>query len=419
MSILEEFDLISESKRKEDFDYNKFEKEAINKLKGGANLLGKEGILMPLVKKIVEASLEGEMDFHLKNERGIGAKNRRNGKDKKTIKTSSGSVEITTPRDRNSTFEPEIIRKRQTVLNESLDKKIIALFSSGLSYKLIKEHLLEIYGLEISASKISKITDKLLPIIEDWRNRALDSVYPIIYLDAIHYKVKEEGKVVKKAIYTILGINKKGYKEVLGIYLSETEGAKWWLQVLTDLKNRGVEDILIASIDGLKGFPEAINSIFPETEIQICIIHQIRNSLRYILSKDQKEFMKDLKLVYKANSKEQAETQLLNLEEKWGKKYSLVVKSWNNNWNELSSYFKYPNELRRLVYTTNIVEGLHRQMRRFTKTKGAFNNENSLFKVLYCACKKAEEKWNKPISNWALIASQLDIHFEGRMKIEI
>lgn len=418
MSLYDELDLIPVNKKSK-FDYDSFENEAISKIKGGADLLGRDGALMPLIKKLMEAALEGEMDAHLTEEKANGGINRRNGKDKKTVKTSSGAVEITTPRDRDGTFTPEIIQKRQTILNESVDKKVLGLFSLGMSYKAISEHLTEIYGLDVSSAKISQITDRLLPVIDEWRNRPLESVYAIIYLDAIHYKVREEGKVLEKAIYTIIGINKNGRKEVLGLYLSESEGARWWLQVLTDLKNRGVKDILIACVDGLKGFPEAIASIFPTAEIQLCIIHQIRNSLRYVVSKDQKTFMQDLKLVYQANSKEQAENGLLDLDDKWGKKYPLVIKSWNNNWNELSQYFKYPNELRRIIYTTNIVEGLHRQMRKFTKTKGAFSNQNSLFKILYCACKKSEEKWNKPIPNWALIISQLDIHFDGRLDIVI
>ena len=375
MSLLEELDLLPEETNSK-FDYNNFENEAIAKIKGGADLLGKDGALMPLIKKLMEAALEGEMDSHIIEEKSKGKSNRRNGKKSKTVKTSSGEVNIETPRDRTGTFEPQIIKKRQTILNESVDRKVLALFALGMGYKAISEHLAEIYGLEVSSAKISQITDRLLPIISEWRNRPLDSVYSVVYLDAIHYKVREEGKVVPKAIYTLLGINKEGRKEVLGLYLSETEGAKWWLHVLTDLKNRGIEDILIACIDGLKGFPEAINTIFPNTEIQLCVIHQIRNSLRYVVSKDQKAFMKDLKLVYQANSKDQAEDALLDLDDKWGEKYGLVIKSWNNNWTELSQYFKYPPELRKIIYTTNIVEGLHRQMRKFTKTKGAFANEN-------------------------------------------
>ena len=414
MSKLDKTDLLNIG-LEEDFDYNDFEQEAISKIKRGDDLLGREGVLMPLIKKMIEAALEGEMDNHLCEEKAKGSSNRRNGRKSKTISSSGGSISIDSPRDRSSTFEPEIVRKRQTVLNESIDRKVLALFGLGLSYKGISEHLSDIYGLEVSSGKISQITDRLLPVIQEWRNRPLDSVYAVVYLDAIHYKVRIDGKVIPQAIYTILGVKKDGKKEVLGLYLAETEGAKMWLQILTDLRNRGVEDILIACVDGLKGFPEAISSIFPKAEVQLCIIHQIRNSLKYIVSKDQKIFMKDLKLVYQANSKEEAESNLLYLEERWGKKYSLVLKSWNNNWEELSQYFKYPAELRKIIYTTNIVEGLHRQMRKFTKTKGSFTNENSLFKLLYCACMKAEKKWTQPIANWALIASQLDIHFDGRL----
>jgi transposase-like protein len=365
----------------------------------------------------VEASLEGELDAHLNECREQGVSNRRNGKLKKIVKSGAGPFELETSRDREGSFEPQLIKKRQTVLNESLDNKILALFGIGMSYSAIAEHLADMYGLEVSSAKISQITDKLLPIIEEWRSRPLETVYPVVYLDAIHYKVREDGRVVSKAIYTVLGINKNGLKEVLGIYLSEAEGARFWLQVLNDLKNRGIEDILIICIDGLKGFPEAIAQIYPSTEIQLCVIHQIRNSLRYVVSKDQKEFMQDLKQVYKSNSKTQAEIALDSVEEKWGKKYAPVFKSWRSNWEALSQFFKYPFELRRIIYTTNIIEGLHRQMRRFTKSKGSFTSENALLKLIYCACQKAAEKWDQPLHNWALIISQLEVYFEGRLDL--
>lgn len=399
------------------FDFSQFQKEAIDKLKSGQSLTGKDGVLTPLIKEILEAALEGEMDSHLSECKEEGQPNRRNGKLKKTMKTGTGSFELETPRDREGSFEPELVKKRQTVLNESLDNKVLSLYAAGMSYGAITEHLADMYGLEISSAKISLITDKLMPVITEWRNRPLEAVYPIVFLDAIHFKVREEGKVTSKAFYSILGVNKEGRKDILGMYFSENEGSHFWLSVMNDLRARGIEDILIASIDGLKGFPEAIAQVFPKTEIQLCVVHQIRNSLKYVISKDQKAFMLDLKLVYKASSKDLAEHHLLELGEKWGKKYPAVIKSWQANWDSLSQYFKYPEELRRIIYTTNIVEGFHRQVRKFTKNKGAFTSENALVKLIYCACQKILEKWYQPMHNWALIISQLQIYFDGRLSM--
>jgi putative transposase len=400
-------------------NFDAFQQEAIKKLKSGQSLLGKEGVLTPLIKQVLEAALEGEMESHLQACEEQNQPNRRNGKLKKHLKTLSGSFELETPRDRESSFEPEIVKKRQTILNESLDSRVLALYSAGMSYQAIAEHLADMYGLDVSAAKISQVTDRLLPVITEWRNRPLEAVYPIVFLDAIHYKVREEGKVVAKAVYSILGVNQHGHKDILGIYLSESEGAHFWLSVLNDLRARGVDDILIASVDGLKGFPEAIAQVFPKTETQLCVVHQIRNSLKYVISKDQKAFMAELKRVYRASSKELAEQYLTELETAWGKKYPAVIKSWRANWELLSHYFKYPEELRRIIYTTNIIEGFHRQLRKYTKNKGAFTSENALLKLIYCACQKVIEKWNQPMHNWALIISQLDIYFAGRLNLAI
>ena len=399
------------------FNYNEFKAEAIEKIKSGQPLTGKGGILTPLLKELLESALEGELEAHLLENREAGISNRRNGKSSKQVQTNSDSFELLTPRDREGSFEPEIVKKRQTVLNESLDNKVLALYALGMSYEAISEHLAEMYGLEVSSAKISLITDKLLPLITEWRNRPLESVYPIVFLDAMHFKVRVDGKVTTKAFYSVLAVSIEGKKDILGLYLSENEGARFWLGVLNDLRARGVEDLLIASIDGLKGFPEAIADVFPKTEIQLCIVHQIRNSLKYVVSKDQKAFMADLKLVYRASSKDLAEHHLLELGEKWGKKYPAVMKSWNDNWENLSQYFKYPEELRRIIYTTNIVEGFHRQIRKYTKNKGAFTSENALLKLIYCACQKVLEKWNQPMHNWALIISQLQIYFDGRLNL--
>jgi transposase-like protein len=403
-------------------DFNSFKRDAIAKIYQGKPLTGKDGIFSDMIKDILETALGEELNQHLDLEKlnlGDDFNNRKNGYNSKTLKTKESAFVLNTPRDRNSSFEPQIVKKNQTVLTEELDNKIIALYGLGMSYRDISSHMQDIYGIEISKSSITTITDKILPKIKSWQNRPLEEIYPIIFLDAMHFKCSEGNTVISKAFYTVLGINQEGKKDVLGLYLSESEGANFWLGVLTDLQNRGIKDILIACIDGLKGFPEAINSIFPRTEIQLCIIHQIRNSLKYIASKNQKEFMVDLKEVYQANSKDLAESKLLELEEKWGKKYPLVLKSWNNNWHNLSGYFKYPAEIRKMIYTTNAVEGLHRQIRKVTKTKGSFTSQTALEKLIFLTIKNIAKKWVMPIPNWSLIIGQLDIFFTGRLNLSL
>ena len=276
-------------------------------------------------------------------------------------------------------------------------------------------HVSEMYDLDVSHATISAVTDKLIPELKEWQQRPLESHYPFVWLDAIHYKVKDNGRYVSKAVYTILGLNIEGKKELLGLYLSESEGANYWLSVLTDLQNRGVKDILIACVDGLTGFHEAIKTIYPETEVQLCVIHQLRNSMKYVASKNQKAFMADLKPVYRAATKEAAEMALEELEAKWGKQYPLVLQSWQRKWDNLAVYFKYPDHVRKAIYTTNAIEAVHRQFRKLTKTKGAFPNENSLMKLLYAGILNASKKWTMPIQNWNLTLSQLAIHFEGRL----
>jgi transposase-like protein len=273
------------------------------------------------------------------------------------------------------------------------------------------------YDVDISCAVISSVTDKLLAVITQWRSRPLESIYPIIFLDAMWFKAREEGKVVQRVIYNILGINQQGQKDILGFYSAESEGANFWLSVLNDLRNRGVEDIFIACVDGLTGFPDAIQAAFPKTEVQLCVVHQIRQSLRYVASKDQKAFMKDLKTVYTADTKDLAEQNLLSLDEKWGHQYPMVIKSWQTKWDHLSTYFKYTKPVRRLIYTTNPIEGFHRQVRKYTKSKGAFTSENALFKALYCAIKQIKKKWNMPVRDWSLTISQLDIFFKDRLNV--
>ncbi|WP_292656068.1 IS256 family transposase [Nitratifractor sp.] len=389
------------------FDLN----EALEQIKAGAKIDGKDGVLAPLIKQLTEAALEAELESHLSQE----IRNRKNGKSSKRMKSSVGEFELEVPRDRNGTFEPQIVKKHQRSMSDQIEEKILSLYALGNSYTQIRGHLEEIYGVSFSTAAISAVTDKIIPLLKAWQQRPLEAIYPFVWLDAIHYKVKEDGRYVSKAVYTILSIRLNGKKEVLGLYLSESEGANFWLQVLTDLNNRGVKDILIASVDGLSGFPEAINAIFPKTEVQLCVVHQIRNSLKYIASKNKKEFSKNLKSVYQAVSKEAAETELDRLEEKWGAKYPIVIQSWRNKWENLSNYFKYPEDIRRIVYTTNIIESIHRQFRKLTKTKGAFPNENSLLKLLYLGIQNAQKKWTMPIQNWSLTLSQLAIFFEGRL----
>ena len=372
-----------------DFDFN----EILAEFRSGKKLTGKGGLLAPLIKQLTEAALEAEVESHIANDVLGGKANRRNGFNKKTIKgTSDGTFELETPRDRNGTFEPQIVKKHQTTISDEIEEKIISMYGLGMSYRDISSHIEEIYQVSISTATISAVTDKIITKVKEWQARPLEALYPFVWLDAIHYKIKDGGKYISKAVYTILGVRLDGKKEVLGLYLSENEGANFWLSVLTDLQARGVEDILIASVDGLKGFPEAINAIFPQTEVQLCIVHQIRNSIRYIASKDQKEFAKDLKLIYQAPTKELAEEELFKLEEKWGKKYPLVINSWQNKWDNLSVFFKYPADIRKIIYTTNIIESVHRQFRKLTKTKGAFPNENSLMKLLYLGIKNASKK---------------------------
>lgn len=393
---------------REEFDFD----VALAALQEGQGLTGKDGILTPLVKQLTEAALAAELEAHLKAE---GVANRKNGTGRKTIKSTSGSFELATPRDRAGSFEPQLIKKHQTYMSDEIENKIVSMFGIGMSYLDIAGQISEIYGLDISNATISTVTDKLIPEIKLWQQRPLDSHYPFVWLDAIHYKVKQDGRYAGKAVYTVLGLNLEGKKDVLGLYMSETEGANFWLSVLTDLNNRGLKDILIACVDGLTGFPEAINAIFPQTEVQLCVIHQIRNSLKYVASKNQKEFMADLKPVYKAETVEAAEIALDALEEKWGEKYPIVIKSWRKKWPNLSVYFKYPVDIRRVIYTTNAIEAVHRQFRKLTKTKGAFPNENSLLKLLYMGIQNASKKWTMPLQNWNLTLSQLSIYFEGRL----
>lgn len=404
--------------KEKDEEYEALKKKALEQFKRGEPLLGKNGAFAPLLKEFLESALDAEVEEHLdEGERNRG--NRRNGKSKKIVKSSDGSFELETPRDREGTFEPEIVKKRETILADNLESKIIGLYGLGMSLRDISNHIKEMYDTEISATTLSAITDRIIPQIKEWQSRPLDETYCIVWLDAMHYKVKEEGRVTSRAVYNILGISTEGKKELLGMYISESEGANFWLSVLTDLQNRGIKDVLIACIDNLKGFAEAIVSIFPQTEVQSCIVHQIRNSLKYVASKNQKEFMADLKLVYQADTKEYAEEKLDALDDKWGKKYPVVIASWKNNWHKLSTYFKYAKPIRKLIYTTNTIEGFHRQVRKVTKNKTAFPSDMSLLKLIYLAHRNISKKWTQPLQNWGITISQLSIIFGQRLKLKI
>ena len=385
---------------------------ALQALREGKDLTGKDGILTPLIKQLTEAAMQAELDEHLVHD---SEPNRKNGSTRKTMKSAVGSFDLNTPRDRAGSFEPQVVKKHQTQLTDELERKVLALYALGNSYQDIRTHIADLYGMSLSNGTLNAVTDKLLPELQAWRERDLEAIYPIVWLDAIHYKIKENGRYISKAIYTILGLTIEGKKELLGLYLSDNEGAHHWLSVLTDLYNRGVKDIVIACVDGLKGFPEAIESIYPDTEVQHCIVHQIRNSMKYVASKNQKAFMVDLKCVYKAATLNAAESALDELEAKWGEKYPMVIKSWRSKWPTLSAYFKYPDYVRKAIYTTNAVEAVHRQFRKLTKTKGGFANENSLLKLLYAGILKASERWTHPVHNWNLTLSQLAIHFPGRL----
>ena len=371
-------------------------------------------LLGETIQTMLEGEIEEELGYSKYNYDEKNTQNSRNGYSPKKVRSEYGEVELNIPRDRNNEFKPQIIPKYQREIT-GIEGQIIALYAKGMSNRDIEDYLKNIYGIEVSATMISKITDKILPEIKEWQTRQLEEVYPIVFMDAIHYSVRQDGVVIKKAVYILIGINLKGEKEVLGFWIGENESSKFWLNILNEVGNRGVEDILIISVDNLKGFSEAIKGKYPNSEIQKCIVHQIRNSIKYVASKDMKEFTKDLKTIYKAITLEQAADNLLHLEEKWGKKYRAAIKSWQDNWEELTTYFKYPEEIRRLIYTTNSIENFNRQLRKYTKTKSSYPTDDSLSKSIYLSIKEITKKWTGKVQNWGQIVSQLSIYFEGRM----
>lgn len=403
------------------FDYN----EEVKKCKTIDDVIGKDGLVQRLIKDVLENILEVEMGEHLGRDKydrqtdiDQDDRNYRNGYSKKTLRSSFGDVDLDVPRDRKAEFEPQIIKKYETVCNE-LDKKIISLYAKGMSTRDIQAEVEDLYGITLSPSMISKITDKVIATATEWQNRMLDEIYPIVYLDAMYFKVRSNGKIVNKAVYICLGYTLEGYKDILGIWVDEAEGAKFWLSICNDLKNRGVKKILIACMDGLKGLPQAIKTVFPTVDIQTCIVHQIRNSIKYIASKDKKAFMKDLKEVYKAPTEELALAQLDNLKEKWGSNYGMVIDSWYNNWNNLDTFFKFSPQIRKLIYTTNVLEGFNRQVRKFTKVRTIFPTDESLNKCVYLATMEIMEKWTQPIHNWGTTLVELSLYFEEQLKDEL
>ena len=400
------------------WDYEALKKKTLEQFRSGKDLFSKGGAFAPLLKDFLEAALQAELDEHLEQE-DEDQNNRKNGYNTKLLKTGAGTIELDTPRDRNSDFSPEIVKKRETILANSLESKIIGMYGLGMSFRDISAHIKDMYDTDISAATLSTITDKVIPLVKEWQVRPLEDTYCIVWLDGMHYKVKQDGRVQSRCVYNILGITTEGRKEILGMYVSESEGANFWLSVLTDLQTRGVKDILIACIDNLKGFAEAISTVFVQTEVQSCIVHQIRNSLKYVASKDQKIFMADLKPVYQAVNKSEAEEKLEALSEKWNKKYPVVIDSWKRNWEKLTTYFKYPPAIRKLVYTTNTIEGYHRQIRKVTKTKGSFTSDIALLKLMYLATKNIEKKWTMPLANWSITVSQLSIIFGDRLKLNL
>ena len=372
-----------------------------------------------MYQDVVQVMLENEMSNHLGFDKNSKApketNNRRNGYSDKKVRSTFGELLLSIPRDREDEFEPVVVEKHSRELSSDIENRIISMYAKGMSTRDISDHIKEIYGFDLSAESVSKITETIKEQAKEWQARPLDSVYPFLFLDAVHYSVRTNGKVVKRAAYVILGINLEGKKDVIGIYIGENETSKFWLQVLTDMKSRGVKDVLISSIDGLPGFSDAIKTVFPKAEVQRCIVHQIRNTLGNVPWKDRKSLAQDLKAIYNAPTEEQGFIELERIEEKWGSKYIYALKSWRNNWSELSTFFKYTPEIRKMMYTTNAVESLHMQLRKVSKTKTVFPTDDSLVKILYLATIGVTKKWTVPVRDWVLILGQLQIHFEDRL----
>jgi putative transposase len=404
---------------------NKLSNELIGKLledyKSPEDLIGEDGLLKQLTKRLLERAMAAELTEHVGYEKhdpaGNNSGNSRNGTSAKTMKSSFGRLPLDVPRDRNGTFEPQIIEKHQTRFT-GFDENIISLYARGLSTREIQQHLEEIYHVEVSATLISTVTDAVIEDVKAWQSRPLDAVYPILYLDAIQFKVRDSGHVRNKAVYLAIGINVAGMKEVLGLWIAQSEGAKFWLQVVTDLKSRGVQDIFIACVDGLKGFPEAIESVFPQTDVQLCIVHLVRHSLNYVGWKERKTVAADLKLIYGAATETEAEQQLEEFARKWDAKFPTIAKSWRSNWARVIPFFAHPPEIRRVIYTTNAVESLNMSLRKVTKTRSSFPNDEAVLKLLYLALRNIAKKWTMPLVGWKAALNRFAIIYEGRLPVE-
>lgn len=389
-------------------------------LKKGTELFGANGLVKQLTKRLVERALEAEMEEHLgypRGERGEEPKaNVRNGTTAKRVKTEDGEIAIAVPRDRNGSFTPQLVKKRQTRL-DGFDEKVLSLYARGMSTREIQGHLHELYGTDVSPELVSRVTDAVLEDVQEWRRRPLAPVWPVIYLDALFIRVREGGTVRRKAVYLALGLGLDGRKEVLGIWLEETEGAKFWLKVVTELKNRGVEDIFIACVDGLKGFPQALESVFPNTTVQTCIVHMIRNSTHYVSWKDRKSVAIDLKPIYTAVDREAAESALSDFDKKWGQQYPMVTQAWRSSWERVVPFLDFPPELRRILYTTNAIESFNARVRKLVNGKGHFPNDDAAYKLIYLAVVAAEKRWTRPPKGWSQALNQFAIKFEGRLPI--
>lgn len=395
-------------------------KELLKEYKGPESFWGETGIFAQLKKKLIECTLDAEMDNHLgytkHDPKGHNSGNSRNGKGKKTVVIDSEQVELEPPRDRNGSFEPQLIPKRQKYF-EGFDDKILAMYARGMSVRDIQSCLLDMYKVDVSEGLISQATEGIMEEVKAWQNRPLDNIYPIIFLDCIVVKSREEGKVSNRSVYLALGVTMEGRKELLGMWIAQSEGAKFWLSVITELKNRGIKDIFIACVDGLKGFPEAIESVFPNTQIQLCIVHLIRNSVKYVNWKDRKVICKDLKTIYASATEQQAECALDAFGKKWDSKYPTISQMWRKNWERVIPFFDYPSDIRKVIYTTNAIESLNRSLRKVIKTKGAFPNDASILKIFYLALANIAKKWTLPIRDWSAALSQFAIKFAGRFEL--
>jgi putative transposase len=394
--------------------------ELLKDYKSPEDMLGENGILKQLTKELVEAALGSELSGHLGYEQNdSGSKpttNRRNGSSKKTVRSELGEINLDIPRDREGSFEPELVAKHQREI-PGFTNKILSMYSRGMTNREIKEHLKEIYGTEVSAQFITNVTDGVVEHLEAWRNRDLDAVYPVIFFDAIVVKIREDGHISKRSIYLALGINMEGRKELLGLWIGGNEGAKFWQGIMTELRNRGVKDILIAAVDGLTGFPEAINTVFPQTDVQLCIVHVVRNSLKFVPYKDRKLVAADLKEIYRAPSEQGAEAALSAFCKKWDSKYPMIGKSWKNRWTEIVPFLSYPDEIRRVIYTTNAIESMNYSIRKVTKNRQSFPTGEAAMKLVFMALQNIEKKWTMPIRNWGQALNFLAIKFEGRVPL--